>query len=462
VSRPTYVLLAIVAWGALALGAVAPWAYWPLAAACLAYGTWALREASRRGRRPPRMLTWTLGLVALAILVQLVPWPYGWFARASPAADRLLADSNTAFSLMPPAWHALSIAPRSTANAFGLFVSLAVLLLGLSVTIDRIRLDRLATALAIFSVALTLFGVVQLMIEKENASVIYFVYPTQSGALPFGPFINKNHFAGWMVMALPLVFGYVCALAQASWRAQGGRLGRWLRWLTRPEAGRLILMSVAVVIMGTSIVLTKSRSGIGAFAIVLLVLTAIVAGRATRHLGRVLVAAAMIGLLIAAVQLAGSGETVSHFARSSQDLPGRLQAWRDAMRIIRDFSWFGTGLGTFWMAMLVYQTGPRDQIFFQAHNDYLQLAAEGGLLIVIPALIALVVLAALALRSFNRREDLLARWLRAGAIAGLVGIAAQSALEFSLQMPGVTVLCVMLLALAIHRSEERGLHARRM
>jgi O-antigen ligase len=300
------------------------------------------------------------------------------------------------------------------------------------------------------------------MVEEDNKSVIYFVHRTPQGALPFGPFVNKNHFAGWMIMAMPIVFAYLCALTQASWRAQGGRLARWLHWMTRPEAGRLVLMAVTVVIMGTSIVLTKSRSGIGAFAIVMLVLTGFIARRATRHVGRVIAAVAMASLLIGAVQLAGSGETISHFARASQDLPGRLQAWRDTARIIGDFHWFGTGLGSYWMAMLVYQSGPRDQIFFQAHNDYLQLAAEGGLLVVIPALLALTVLAALALRFVGRREDLLVRWIRAGAIAGLVGMAAQSTLEFSLQLAGVTALCVILLALATHRSEERPSHARRV
>lgn len=458
----TSVLIAIVLLGALALGAVAPWAYWPLAAVCAGVGLWALVGARARGRSPARPVVIALGLVAVAIAVQLLPWPYGWFVRLSPAADRLLAEYNTAYSFLPPAWHALSISPRATLTALGLFLALALFFLGLSVGLDRVRLESFAMALGLFGVVLTIFGVVQLMVEQDNKSVVYFVLPTAPGALPFGPFINKNHFAGWMLMALPVVFGYLCAMTQASWRAQGGKLSRWLRWMTRPEAGRVALTAFCVVVMGTSIVLTKSRSGIGGFALVLFVLTAFIVTRATRHVGRVIAVIAMAGLLIGAVQWAGSGETASHFARASQDLPGRLQAWRDTSRIIRDFHWFGSGLGTYWMTMLVYQTGPRDQIFFQAHNDYLQLAAEGGVLVGVPALAALVALAVPAWRRLGDREDLMTRWIRAGAVAGLVGIAAQSMFEFSLQLPGITALFVVLLALATHRPGERPAHARRM
>jgi len=455
-------LIVVVVWGALAFGAAARWAYWPLAALCAGMGLWALRDAHARGRLPPRALLIVLGLVALAIAVQVVPLPYSWFVRLTPAADRLLAEYNTAYSFMPPAWHATSISPGSTLRALALFLAFAVFLLGLSVVAYRIRLDAFATTLGLFGVALTIFGVVQLMFEQDNKPVVYFAWPTAPGSLPFGPFINKNHFAGWMVMALPVVFGYLCAMTQASWRAQGGRLNRWLHWLTRPEAGRLALMAFCVLAMGIGIVLTKSRSGIGSFAIVLIVLAGFVVRRATRHVGRLVAVIAIAGLLFGAIEFAGSTETMSHFARASQDLPARLQAWRDTSRIIGDFPWFGSGLGTYWMTMLIYQTGPRDQIFFQAHNDYLQLAAEGGLLVGLPAAAAVLTLLGRVWRRLSDREDLLTRWIRAGAAAGLVGIAAQSMFEFSLQLPGITALCVILMALAVHRPEERAAHARRM
>jgi hypothetical protein len=56
----------------------------------------------------------------------------------------------------------------------------------------------------------------------------------------------------------------------------------------------------------------------------------------------------------------------------------------------------------------------------------------------------------------------LTRWIRSGAVAGLIGIAAQSLVEFSLQMPGITVLFVLLLAIAVHRPNGRAHHAHRV
>jgi hypothetical protein len=462
VSTLTRVLVAVLAWGMLSFGAVAPWAYWPLAAACAGIGFWAIHAAGGWQRPWPRSWFAVFGALILAIGLQILPLPYAWFTRLSPASDQLLADYDPAYGVRTPAWHALSIAPLSTLTVLGLLGAFTLLLIGLSAAMSRVRLHALAGALAMMGTGLAVFGVVQLAFAVANKPVVYGFLKAPQGALPFGPFINKNHAAGWLLMALPVVFGYVCAMVQASWRERGRRLGPWLQWTTRPEAGWPALMSFCALAMATSIVLTKSRSGIAALAIVLLVLGIFVVRNANRRLGRLLAVAAIAGFLVLTIAWAGSDATASHFAQASRDLPGRLEAWRDTLRIIRNFPWFGTGLGTFWIAMLVYQTGLRDQIFFQAHNDYLQLAAEGGLLVCVPAAVAAVRLAVSAARRFADPEDLMTYWIRAGAVAGIVGIAAQSLVEFSLQTPGNTALFVVLLALAIHPPRVRTARAHRL
>jgi O-antigen ligase len=133
--------------------------------------------------------------------------------------------------------------------------------------------------------------------------------------------------------------------------------------------------------------------------------------------------------------------------------------WRDALHIIGDFPWFGTGLGNYGLAMLVYQSGPREAIFFQAHNDYLQLFAEGGLLVAIPAIVTVWILVRTVRRRLAERADSVPTyWIRAGAVSSLAGIAVQSAVEFSLQLPGITVLFVVVAAIATHRSVSRHAH----
>jgi O-antigen ligase len=172
-------------------------------------------------------------------------------------------------------------------------------------------------------------------------------------------------------------------------------------------------------------------------------------------------AAISIGLvLVLAVGWAGSGRVVAKFDAASSDAEGRLAAWRDTRRIIEDFPVFGVGMGSYSTAMLIYQTDGRRDMYAQAHNDYLQLAAEGGALVGIPVLIALL------LRGIWRRlsaedEDPTSYWLRRGAVAGLLAIAIQSTVEFSLQMPGNDVLFVTLLAMALHRPKSSA-HANRV
>jgi hypothetical protein len=58
-------------------------------------------------------------------------------------------------------------------------------------------------------------------------------------------------------------------------------------------------------------------------------------------------------------------------------------------------------------------------------------------------------------------DDAQTRWIRIGAVAGLLGIAAQSLVEFSLQMPGNTLLFTVVLAIAMHRP-SRSPRARRV
>jgi O-antigen ligase len=458
----TRAVVAVLVWGALSFGAVYPWGYWPLATACAAIGVWTIHATGGWSRPWTKAWLAVFGALVLAIGLQVIPLPYAWFTRLSPAADQLLADYDTAYSVQPPDWHALSISPGSTLTVLLLLAALTLFVVGLSAAMSRIPLHKFASAVAILGISLVIFGVVQLAFVTDNKPVVYGFWRVPLGALPFGPFINKNHYAGWMLMAVPIVLGYFCAMVQASWRERGGRLGRFLHWATRPEAGWTALIGFCVLAMATSIVLSKSRSGIVGFAIVLLVFGIFLVRNANRRLGRLVAASAILGFLALAVVWAGSDATASHFAQSSRDLPGRLEAWRDTVRIIRQFPWFGTGLGTYWMAMLVYQTGPRDQIFFQAHNDYLQVAAEGGLLVCVPAVVVVIALAVSATRRFADRDDLLTYWLRAGAIAGIVGMAAQSLVEFSLQTPGNTALFVVLLALAIHPPRVRTARAHRM
>jgi O-antigen ligase len=88
---------------------------------------------------------------------------------------------------------------------------------------------------------------------------------------------------------------------------------------------------------------------------------------------------------VAAASFGGAESVLARFASLSDN--DRIAVWQDTRRIMSDFAMTGTGLNTYGFAMLQYQTVRDGYQYIEAHNDYLQLAAEGGLLLGIPILL---------------------------------------------------------------------------
>ncbi|MFI5177505.1 MAG: O-antigen ligase family protein [Vicinamibacterales bacterium] len=454
-------LMATLAWGVLAFGGVYPWAYWPLAVASAGLGVWAIVKTRAWHDARVRSLARLLGAVAVAMGLQLVALPYAWLDRWSPSVDRFLRDYQIGY--LPAGTHPLSIAPASTAVAFVLFCAFALLLLGLVRGIRLVPLEWLVWTLIGLGLSLAIFGVIQQALIRRDDPLVYGLWRPGYGATPFGPFINKNHFAGWMVMVLPLVVSYLVAMIARSRRPRELDWPGALRWLANVGGGRLVFLVASVFIMGVAVVLTGSRSGMVSTALAFGFVAVMLWRRPETRAARRFVLIGGLAIAAGAVLWAGLGPTLARFAHAPSALGDRWGAWQDTIRIIRAFPVFGTGLGTYGYAMLVYQTVDRTSIFAQAHNDYLQLAAEGGLLVGVPVVVALAGIGrAIWRRLASADEDVLTVWLRAGAVAGLVGIAAQSFVDFSLQMPGNTVMFVLLLALALHRPHRTLVHAHRL
>jgi hypothetical protein len=100
--------------------------------------------------------------------------------------------------------------------------------------------------------------------------------------------------------------------------------------------------------------------------------------------------------------------------------------------------------------MLFYQRRNPGFHMAQAHNDYLQLLAEGGLMVAVPAVLTLLFLARAIQRNLRAaRAEARGYWIRAGATVGLLGIAVQEIFEFSLQIPADALLFCTLAAIAL-------------
>ena len=433
-------VIALVAWGALAFGAVYPWGYGALACASIAAGVIGLRAGSG-WRRIPTGISIAFALLLASILIQQVPLPRAVLERISPATVAMLEQRNIAFATAAvSAWHPLSIDPARTWTGLFLVVSLGALWLGLAASFNERTILRIAGGIATVGLGLAVIGIAGL--ANHTGKVLGFWEPW-SHAAPFGPFINRNHYAGWMLMSIPLGAGYLMSMVgreiaegPRSWRAR-------IVWLSTRRANRIVLVTLALSVMMLSVLLSVSRSGIICLAIGTVAFGWFalrrIASRSRRAVTIVCVAALAVG---AALQSDASG--------------GRRAIWRDTVAVTRAFPVAGTGLDTFGLAMLVYQTADVYQHYEEAHNDYLQVAAEGGLLVGLPALLLIVAAACQVWRRFRERADTVTTfWLRAGAVAGLLTIALQEATEFSLQMPGNAALFCVLAAIAVHRPGVR-------
>jgi len=466
----------LVVWGALAFGAVYPWAWQPLIAGCATAGaaSWLLgvRLGARAGDRPVLL---ALTAVVAGAIVQIVPLPRPVRMVVSPALEAVLVDQDLGYALAanpigglsPDAGstavtlpsHPLSINPGKTIRGLVILIGLTGLLGGLTRLLNLTGTRRLCTWLMCFGVALALIGIIQRAVLGDHAwggmRIYGFWKPLNLLTTPFGPFVNRNHFAGWMLMALPLSIGLAIGWASRAGHRQSRGWRNAVLWLSSPDGGKLQLVMLAMLVMGVSLVMTKSRSGVAAFVAAILFAGGFVARRFDPGRFRWVVLAT-VAVLLTAFAWAGS-DVADRFASGGGSIEIRQRIWRDSVSVVRDFPLVGTGLNTFGTAMLSYQTSMRGSHFQEAHNDFLQVLVEGGLLLAIPTALAMFLLArAIRQRFALGQDDTMAYWLRVGATTGLVAIGVQSLVEFSLQMPGNAVFCVVLMAIALHESPTRS------
>jgi O-antigen ligase len=432
------------AWGFGAFGAVYPWAYIPLMIASAGLGLIGIIFGPAR---LPIVLTGCLLLVALAIIVQLVPLDLSRLAQLSPNTVSILQQRNLEFSLGIQHTHPVSIDPRHTRLGLAFFGSLAALLIGTTRMIDRAGARHLAGLITLLGVVLAIVGIVS---QATFSGKIYGFWDLVQGGTPFGPYVNKNHFAGWMLMGIPVAIGYFMAIVSKGMDGRKSGLRNLILWFSTERASKALLIGFAIIAMSLSLVLTLSRSGITALSAALL-LTAILGARYQTRGSRRAFSVGFVGLVICLVVFwVGVDQIIERF--SQVDLTNaseRPAIWADTLTIANQFWLTGTGLNTFGISTPFYQTSAPGLHLREAHNDYLQLAAEGGFLLGVPVVLTIVAFASQVRRRLQ--EDLgSVWWIRMGAVTSLAAIGIQSAVEFSLQMPGNAALFAVVAGLALH------------
>jgi O-antigen ligase len=462
-------VLLVLAWGGFAFGAVYDWAYVPLFWAAAAVGALGWIAPGAAGKpKAPWAIVGVVALVAGLAGLQLVPLSPAALARVSPGADRFLSRYDLAYAYVRSGpdvasagasaraayRHPLSIDPAGTRGGLAALGAFALLLTGVSRGLGRASLRALAAGLVMLGTLMALVGLAQSGLyarHVESSGLIYGFWKPENRANPFGPFVNHNHFAGWLLLVLPLAIAYFCALVERGMRGVRPHFRDRVLWFSSPDASRAILVGLAIAVMGVSMVFTLSRSGIAGFLFAVAVAGWLFYRRQVHGSKRAVVVGFMILVLVASLGYVGVGALAARFDEGeTRDFGGRLPIWSDTAKVIRDFPWTGTGLNTYGTSMLLYQEYDRDSRVTEAHNDYLQVAAEGGVLLGIPALLLLLVVIREVRRRFaERADDPTEYWLRIGAATGMLAMGLQETVEFSLQMPGIAALFAVVAAIAI-------------
>jgi hypothetical protein len=443
----TVVLIGLLAWPLAAFGGRALVTAIPFSIACILYAI-----ATRRHRRADSLSGLERALLALCAVpvLQLIPLPPVLLSAISPQTLRV----QETLALAPwsaVAWRPLSIDARATAWAALVTWGSVALFFAATTLFSAGHVRRAARGICALGFVFAAIAIAQ---AATAGRMIYWRFPTEyEGPLPFGPFVNRNHFATWAIMAAPLCFGYIAA--RAATRDPTASIPRAMRArIARSLDGRTAWLAGAGTVLVTALLVSLSRSGIAALA---LAIPATVAGARTR----LRPAGAAAGVMLAAVvlALAAARADLPALAGRWRDSPtgiaNRMLIWENSARVFRAFPVTGTGAGTYGTSMYVYQGAERNVHFNQAHNHYLQAMTEGGLLLVIPLAWAMTALVAVV--SHRVRTDRgSARWLRLGAACGLLAVALQSVWETGLLMPANAALAAVLAAIAVHHRSTPG------
>jgi O-antigen ligase len=393
------------------------------------------------------LLDWSLIACLAVVGAQLLPLPAWARDRVSPHAfqiDRALRLDGAPAGAAP---QALSIDAESTAWAFALGAAYVVLFLCARSIFSRGGVRTVSRGVTWLGLGLTALVAVQ---RATSPSRLYWYFrPLDPGASPYGPFVSRNALATWLAMAVPIAVGYAVARDRSDRRATVGLAAK----VEAMDSTQLWLAAAAVLMAGT-VFASMSRAGILGMGAGLLAFLAVSRARIRRGRAAVWTTVALGGMALIGLMFANFGALAMRLQETTESgVWGRRAIWRDTWRMTQDFWIAGVGAGAFERGMLLYQQGSRIFFFNHAHNEYLQLVAEGGLLVALPAAIAIVsAIAVIARRLRADRTPIF--WIRAGAVAGIVAVAVQSIWDTGLRTPANGALFAAIAAIAIHEPRQ--------
>jgi O-antigen ligase len=279
----------------------------------------------------------------------------------------------------------------------------------------------------VFGFLVAVFGILQ---HHTFNGRLYWLRTLSAGGIPFGPFVNRNHFAGLMEMI-----------------AAPGIALLFFRGVPRD---RLPLVALFTVLPVGALFLSASRGGVATFLFQLLLFGALLFRRPAGRRG--LVYAALVLLLVAGFLMwLDVGRVFDRFADPQpRELTHdrRVSMVRDTWRIFLDHPLKGIGFGSLVSVFPRYESVYDGRVVDHAHNDFVELLAEGGIL---GGLLGLGFVLLLYLSCFRRLEEEAPPFIfavRAGAWVACSGLLLHGLVDFNLHIPSNALLFLLMAVLA--------------
>jgi len=350
----------------------------------------------------------------------------------------------------------LSLLPGETlASTLELLAYVLIGFLVLRTVSHRKQMRRMMMTLVGVGVFESLYG----MFELSRANPRLLFYPKSYGLDSVtGTFVNRNHFAGYLEMVIPLALGLIISRLDLFGEPGTSFRARLARFVDKGLA-QSVLLGVGLVVMAVALLLSNSRSG----AVVLVLSFALISVLAAHHFGHTLfhqdwvrrVVRITLVLIVLFGLYVGLENMVGRFAVDKLLEDGRPRYWGTVLTMVGQFPLFGVGYGAFGEVYQAYDTSEMEYALVHAHNDYLEFLVELGLIGFGLLAFAIGWMLFKSFRTWSGRHHPEIKGLALGGLVSTVAIAIHSLTDFNLQIPANKLTFAVILALTLKTAYHR-------
>lgn len=371
------------------------------------------------------------------VLIQILPLPGFFIAIISPGTSDLYGSAARSAGIHPQ-FYTISLDAFTTVSKFLEYSAYFFLYL---VVVNTVRTRRSYWLILCAIFASAVFQAIYGLFEFLSGHQHIFAYQKKFGLdAASGTFINRNHYAAYLEVSLPLLIALVIGRV-SSLKAFGGKLIVRIGHALETRGSQVLLLVFMISLVAVALVFSLSRSGIS-FALIALLTFLFLYWRTREKLsGKTYLILGIGGSMALAVWI-GLNPLLVRFTQISENWlveGSRWKVWQDTFHIFIKFPILGTGAGTFEEIFPMYRSVLYQTIYRQAHNDYVQLLSEigvGTLFLILTFFILLFQ----RLRKVSALEFSRLGIVQLAAFCSLLSLGLHSLTDFSLQIPAIAVL----------------------